>query len=132
MERQPHGGVICSISSAAAVENSYPNITYRLTKQAMVGFTTSQALQLAPKFIRVNTILPGLIDTPMAVDTRARITNRPRSDVQRERDQRVPLGGKQGSAWDVANAVVWICSDEARWCTGQALGICGGGTLGHL
>ncbi|KAI9028387.1 putative oxidoreductase [Hyaloraphidium curvatum] len=132
MGKQEGGGVICSISSAAAVENSYPNVVYRLTKSAIVSFTSSQALQLAPRLIRVNTVLPGLIDTPMAVDTRARVLNRPRADVQAERDRRVPLGGKQGSPWDVANAVVWLCSDEARWVTGQALGVCGGGTLGRL
>ena len=59
-------------------------------------------------------ILPGLIDTPMAVDTRARVSGKSRAEVAAERDARVPLRRKMGTAWDVANAALFLASDEAK------------------
>ena len=71
-------------------------------------------------------ILPGLMDTPMAVDTRARATNRSRAEIAAERDARVPLRGKMGTGWDVANAALFLASDEANFVTGVALPVDGG------
>jgi len=76
--------------------------------------------------IRANCILPGLMDTPMAVDTRARASNRSRAEVAAERDARVPLRGRMGTAWDVANAALFLASDEANFTTGVALPVDGG------
>src|SRR3984893_267212 len=70
--RLQRSGTIINISSVAARENSYPLVTYKATKAAMIAFTEQLALQNAPYGIRANCILPGLMDTPMAVDTRAR------------------------------------------------------------
>jgi NAD(P)-dependent dehydrogenase (short-subunit alcohol dehydrogenase family) len=67
------------------------------------------------------------MDTPMAVDTRARRTNRSRADVAAERDAKVPLRHKMGTAWDVANAALFLASDEANFITGVALPVDGGG-----
>ena len=67
----------------------------------MVAFTKQIAIQNAEYGIRANVILPGLMDTPMAVDSRARAWNRPREEIAAERDARIPLGGKMGTAWDV-------------------------------
>ena len=75
MRLQCSGSVI-NISSVAARENSYPLVTYKATKAAMIAFTEQLALQNASYGIRANCILPGLMDTPMAVDTRARASNR--------------------------------------------------------
>src|SRR6201981_3780513 len=69
--RLQRSGAIINISSVAARENSYPLVTYKATKAAMIAFTEQLALQNAPYGIRANSILPGLMDTPMAVDTRA-------------------------------------------------------------
>ena len=69
------------------------------------------------------------MDTPMAVDTRARATGRPRAEVAAERDAKVPLGRKMGTAWDVANAALFLASDEAGFVTGVALPVDGGGRL---
>ena len=74
--RLQRSGAIINISSVAARENSYPLVTYKATKAAMIAFTEQLALQNAPYGIRANCILPGLMDTPMAVDTRARASNR--------------------------------------------------------
>src|SRR5207249_2523112 len=122
--RAQGGGVILSISSAAARE-SYPTVAYKVTKAAMIAFTEQVAIQNAPFGIRCNTILPGLIDTPMAVDTRARASGRTRTEVAAERDRVVPMG-RQGTAWDVANAALFLASDEAGFITGVALPVDGG------
>jgi NAD(P)-dependent dehydrogenase (short-subunit alcohol dehydrogenase family) len=91
----------------------------------MVAFTEQVAVQNAPYGIRCNTILPGLIDTPMAVDTRVRVSGRTRAEVMAERDRVVPMG-RQGAAWDVANAALFLASDEAGFITGVALPVDGG------
>src|SRR6202011_3111238 len=121
--RRQRSGAIINISSVAAHENSYPLVAYKATKAAMVAFTEQLALHNAPYGIRV---LPGLMDTPMAVDTRARASNRSRAEVAAERDARVPLRGRMGTAWDVANAALFLASDEANFITGVALPVDGG------
>jgi len=93
--RRQRAGVIINISSVAARENSYPLVAYKATKAAMIAFTEQLALQNASYGIRANCILPGLMDTPMAVDTRARASNRSRTEVAAERDAKVPLRGRQ-------------------------------------
>jgi NAD(P)-dependent dehydrogenase (short-subunit alcohol dehydrogenase family) len=126
--RAQRSGSILMISSLAAVEK-YPLVAYKATKAAMIAFTQQLAIQNAEYGIRANVILPGLMDTPMAVDTRARASGRPRKDIAAERDQRVPLRGKMGTAWDVANAAVFLASDEAGFITGVDLLVDGGGAL---
>jgi NAD(P)-dependent dehydrogenase (short-subunit alcohol dehydrogenase family) len=124
--REQRAGAIVNISSVAAYENTYPLVTYKATKAAMIAFTEQLALANAPYGIRANCILPGLMDTPMAVDTRARASNRSRAEVAAERDARVPLRGKMGTGWDVANAALFLASDEANFITGAALPVDGG------
>jgi NAD(P)-dependent dehydrogenase (short-subunit alcohol dehydrogenase family) len=126
--RAQRSGVILMISSLAAVEK-YPFVAYKATKAAMIAFTQQVAIQNAEFGIRANSILPGLMDTPMAVDTRARASGRPRAEIAAERDKRVPLRGKMGTAWDVANAAVFLASDEAAFITGVDLLVDGGGAL---
>ena len=124
--RQQRAGAIVNISSVAAFENSYPLVAYKATKAAMIAFTQQLALHNAAYGIRANCILPGLMDTPMAVDTRARASNRSRAEVAAERDARVPLRGRMGTGWDVANAALFLASDEANFITGVALPVDGG------
>jgi NAD(P)-dependent dehydrogenase (short-subunit alcohol dehydrogenase family) len=124
--RQQRAGAIVNISSVAAFENTYPLVAYKATKAAMIAFTQQLALQNAEFGIRANVILPGLMNTPMAVDTRARASNRSRAEVAAERDAKVPLRGKQGTGWDIANAALFLASDEADFITGAALPVDGG------
>jgi NAD(P)-dependent dehydrogenase (short-subunit alcohol dehydrogenase family) len=126
--RAQRSGAINMISSLAALEK-YPLVAYKATKAAMIAFTQQVAIQNAEYGIRANVILPGLMDTPMAVDTRARASGKPRAQVAAERDRRVPLRGKMGTAWDVANAALFLASDEAGFITGVALLVDGGGAL---
>ncbi|MEK6243104.1 MAG: SDR family NAD(P)-dependent oxidoreductase [Pseudomonadota bacterium] len=130
--REQRSGAILMISSLAAIEK-YPYVTYKATKAAMIAFTKQVAIQNAEYGIRANVILPGLMDTPMAVDTRARKTGKSRAEVAAMRDARVPLRRKMGTAWDVANAALFLASDEANFITGVSLLVDGGGALdiGH-
>ena len=123
--RAQRAGVIVMISSVAAWEQ-YPNVAYKATKAAMIAFTQQVAIQNAAFGVRANVILPGLMDTPMAVDTRARASGKSRAEVAAGRDARVPLRHKMGTAWDVANAALFLASDEANFITGVALPVDGG------
>jgi NAD(P)-dependent dehydrogenase (short-subunit alcohol dehydrogenase family) len=126
--RAQKSGCILMISSLAAVEK-YPLVTYKATKAAMIAYTEQVAIQNAEYGVRANVILPGLMDTPMAVDTRARATGKSRAEVAAMRDARVPLRHKMGTAWDVANAALFLASDEANFITGVSLLVDGGGAL---
>jgi len=128
--RAQGAGAIINISSAAAVEN-YPYVAYKATKSAMVAFTKQIAIQNAEYGVRANVILPGLMDTPMAVDTRARHMGKSRAEVAAMRDAKVPLRKRMGTAWDVANAALFLASDEANFITGVALPV-DGGALVHI
>ena len=123
--REQRAGVIITISSVAAWEQ-YPNVAYKATKAGMIAFTQQVAIQNAEFGVRANVILPGLMDTPMAVDTRARVSGKGRAEVAAARDARVPLRRKMGTAWDVANAALFLASDEANFITGVALPVDGG------
>jgi NAD(P)-dependent dehydrogenase (short-subunit alcohol dehydrogenase family) len=102
--RAQRAGVIITISSISALEN-YPYVAYKAT---MIAFTQQVAIQNAEFGIRANAILPGLMDTPMAVDTRARVSGKNQAEVTAARDARVPLCRKMGTAWDVANAALFF------------------------
>ncbi len=123
--RLRQSGAIINISSLAAIE-SYPWVAYKASKSAMIAFTKQVAIQNAEYGIRANVILPGLMDTPMAVDTRAAAWGRTREDVAAERDAKVPLRHKMGTAWDVAHAALFLASEDARFITGVELPVDGG------
>ena len=123
--RGQQSGNIINISSTAAHED-YPWVTYKASKAAAKAMTEQVALQNAPHGIRVNCIQPGLMNTPMAVDARMDAWNMTREEVVAMRDAKVPLGGKMGTAWDVANAALFLVSDEARFITGVTLMVDGG------
>jgi NAD(P)-dependent dehydrogenase (short-subunit alcohol dehydrogenase family) len=123
--RAQRSGAIVNISSVAAWEN-YPYVAYKATKAAMIAFTQQLAIQNAEFGIRANVILPGLMNTPMAVDTRARHWGKTRDEVVAMRNARVPLRQRMGTAWDVANAALFLASDEADFITGVSLPVDGG------
>lgn len=124
-------GVVLNVASITAVETFTPLVTYRASKAGMIAFTQQFAIHNAEYGIRANVILPGLMETAMAVDTRARHSGRPREDIIAERNSRVPLRRKGGTGWDVANAALFLASDEASFITGAALPV-DGGTLARI
>lgn len=127
--RAQKSGVILAISSLAAWSATYPMVAYKTSKAGMVAFTEQVAALNTSYGIRANVILPGLMDTPMAVDTRARETGRPRAEIAAARDARVPLGRKMGTGWDTAYACLFLASEEAKFITGVSLPVDGGASL---
>ena len=121
-------GSIINISSVASTVVS-PTVAYKTSKAAVNALTHQLALENAPYGIRVNAILPGLMDTPMAIERRAREWNMSRREVREQRDARVPLGRKMGTGWDVGHAAVFLASEEARFITGVLLPVDGGQSI---
>jgi NAD(P)-dependent dehydrogenase (short-subunit alcohol dehydrogenase family) len=123
--RQQRSGVVINISSMTAYDTFVPNVPYRTSKAGMVAFTRHFAIENAEYGIRANAILPGMMETAMAVDTRMRMSGRTREDIVAERNSKVPLR-RGGTGWDVANAAVFLASEEAAFITGIDLPVDGG------
>ncbi|WP_336207531.1 SDR family NAD(P)-dependent oxidoreductase [Nonomuraea sp. LPB2021202275-12-8] len=128
--RAAERGVITNVSSIAAVavgaSPGNPPIAYKMSKAAMNAATQAMALENAGYGIRVNAIMPGLIDTPLGVDLGAAARGMDRDEYAARRHRRVPLKGGMGTAWDVANAALFLASEEARFVTGVLLPVDGG------
>ena len=118
-------GAIVNVSSVAAV-CSMNLIAYKTSKAGVNALTHAVAMGAAPKGVRCNAIMPGLIHTPMAIEGWAEATGKPKEQIVRERNARVPLKGGMGSAWDVAHAALFLASDEARFITAAILPVDGG------
>jgi NAD(P)-dependent dehydrogenase (short-subunit alcohol dehydrogenase family) len=123
--RQQESGVITNIGSNAAIID-YPYVTYKTSKAGVIALTQHVAIRNAAFGIRANVILPGLMETPMAVERRVGEHGGTREQVLAERRARTPLKGRAGSAWDVANAALFLASDEAAFITGASLVVDGG------
>ena len=123
--REQGKGAIVNISSLASIAGGI-QIAYEVSKAAVNRLTTSVAQSNARYGIRCNAILPGLMDTPMAVAGIAQASGQDQEAVRQARNARVPLGGKMGTAWDTANAALFLASDESRFITGVLLPVDGG------
>jgi NAD(P)-dependent dehydrogenase (short-subunit alcohol dehydrogenase family) len=126
------GGSIINISSIASVRyTGVPYVTYAATKAAMNQMTKVTAVEYAARGIRVNAILPGLMKTPMVEHSAGLAKAYAGGDIEemwRARDRQVPMG-HMGDAFDVANAALFLASDESRYVTGLELLVDGGITL---
>jgi 3alpha(or 20beta)-hydroxysteroid dehydrogenase len=117
---QSGGGAIVNISSTAGLRGTPRAFAYGATKWALRGMTKAAALELAPKGIRVNSVHPGPIDTPMLH------VRTPEQNAQRLLS--VPMR-RMGTAEEVADLVLFLVSDESRYLTGSEVAIDGGATL---
>ena len=106
------GGSIINISSVAGLR-AHSSTPYTTSKAAVIGLTMSMAADHGRDNIRVNSIAPGLVYTPM-------VANRMDEALREHRVNAAPLG-TEGTAWDIAAAAVYLASDEARWVTGVVL-----------
>ncbi|MFI4935362.1 MAG: SDR family NAD(P)-dependent oxidoreductase [Caulobacterales bacterium] len=127
--REGGGGAIVNISSMAAVASSNL-VAYGMSKAGVNKLTHITAAGNTQYMIRCNCIMPGLMDTPMAVGGRATTQGRPTSEIREARDAQVPLGRKMGTGWDVAYAALFLASDEAKFITGAILPVDGGMAAG--
>ena len=129
MEKQG-GGAIVNIASASGIRwSGSAQVAYAATKAGVIQLSRVVAVQYAPKGIRVNSVVPGQLHTPMV---EARLAHqRMGGDVQAllaSRQKRIPLGFA-GDGRDTANAVLFLASDEARFITGAELVVDGGMTV---
>ena len=122
-------GVITNISSTAGVWSGDPYIAYNTSKAGVNGLTTALVIDCARHGVRVNAIMPGMIDTPFGVDSTAATKGLDRDDLVKRRERNIPLNNKLGDAWDVANVAVFLASDEARFVTGAIIPVDGGQLL---
>jgi NAD(P)-dependent dehydrogenase (short-subunit alcohol dehydrogenase family) len=123
--RDQGSGVILSVSSIASV-CSTGLLAYKSSKAALNAFMHSVALGNAKFGIRANSILPGLMNTPMAIEGISQGRGIDRGALIEQRNNQVPLRGGMGTAWDVAHAALFLASDEARFITGVNLPVDGG------
>lgn len=124
MEKQEKGSII-NISSAAAV-SAVRYVAYKISKSGVNSLTHQIAMKYAKNGIRVNAIMPGLMNTSMAIEGIARNTGRSKEEIIKARNKRVPLKGGMGDAWDTAYATLFLASDEAKFITSVILPVDGG------
>lgn len=123
-------GCIVQINSKSGKKGSFRNSAYAASKFGGIGLTQSIALDLAPHGIRVNAVCPGnLLDGTLWQDSLfeqyARTQGLSKDEVRAKYESQVPLG-RGATNDDVANVVVFLCSDESSYMTGQAINVTGG------
>ena len=128
MLRQKKGAIV-NVSSLAAIRYSgYPYSSYYASKAGINQFTVGLAMQYAKEGIRANVIMPGMMNTPLIYK---QIVGQYASaeDMVAARDAVCPMG-RMGTAWEIANAALFLASDEASYVTGVCLPVDGGLSCG--
>ena len=124
MEKQGSGSIV-NISSIAAV-CAVSMLAYKTSKAGVNALTHSVALKYAGKGIRANAIMPGLMNTPMAIEGISQWRGVEKEELIRQRNNMVPLKGGMGTGWDIAHAALFLASEEAKFITAVVLPVDGG------
>ncbi len=119
MLKQRYGSII-NISSINAITITVPAVAYSTSKAGVIAFTREVAYKYADKGIRVNAILPGLIKTPMVAEYGKDAYGGDIEKMWQKRDAMSPTG-KQGESWDIAQAALFLASDESKYISGTHL-----------
>lgn len=126
MVAQKTGGNIVNISSVSGLRYiGKPQVAYSTAKAAILSFTRTTAAIYADKGVRLNSVVPGLINTPLVKMLADKYAGGDYEGYRKVRDAQVPMG-RMGSAWDVANAVLYLASREAGYVTGTEIVVDGG------
>ncbi len=135
MIEQNEGGAIVITSSTAGLRGFYGSPAYNAAKHGVVGFMRSLALELAPNNIRVNTVHPTSVHTPMIINdvfprlVRMDLENPTTEDAGEFLRPQQALDTPWVEAGDISDAVLWLCSEEARYITGTTLPVDAGALL---
>jgi len=123
-----NGGSIVNISSIAGLSGRPLFLAYAASKAAVINITKSAALELAKYKIRVNSIAPGTIDTPMWEEISSsvsKINNLKNEDVKNSQIDKIPLK-RLAKPEDISSTILYLCSEDAEYITGQSINVCGG------
>jgi NAD(P)-dependent dehydrogenase (short-subunit alcohol dehydrogenase family) len=119
--REQGSGAIVNCSSLGGLVGGAERGIYHAAKHGVLGFTKSAALEYAARGIRINAICPGLIWTPMA----DQMVADGQGEALKAMEKLVPMG-RVGRPEEIANTVLWLCSDAASYVTGQSISVDGG------
>lgn len=122
------GGCIVNVASIAGEKGRPLFLAYSASKAAVINITMSTALELAKYKINVNAVAPGTIDTPMWQNIAKRVSEIQHTEIEKlERAwiDRIPMK-RLAKPEDIASLILYLCSDEASYITGQTINICGG------
>lgn len=123
--RKAGRGAIVNMASVAGLQGGHPDLLYPTTKGAIVNMTRAMAAQHGTEGIRVNCVAPGMVHTPMVSSTGI-------SEEKRKARRERSLLQTEGTGWDVGHAVLYLCSDAARWVTGIVMPVDAGATAGRI
>jgi NAD(P)-dependent dehydrogenase (short-subunit alcohol dehydrogenase family) len=120
------GGSIICISSVAGLRYvGKDQVAYAAAKAALIQFTRASAVMFAPQNVRLNCVVPGLMNTPIVHRLAERYAGGDYEGIVARRNAQVPMG-RMGDAWDVAHAALFLASEEARYVTGTEIVVDGG------
>ncbi|CAH0054758.1 unnamed protein product [Clonostachys solani] len=125
MEAQGSGSIINIASIAGLRYIGKPQVAYSTFKAAVMQFTKATAVIYAPRNVRLNSVVPGLMHTPLVGYLADKYADGDIDGFVKKRDDAVPAG-KQGESFDIANAVVFLASESSKYITGQKLVVDGG------
>ncbi|RMZ01942.1 hypothetical protein D0862_06187 [Hortaea werneckii] len=118
MRKQGRGSIV-NMSSVSGLLGGNPSLLYPTSKGAIIQMTRAMAAQHGPENIRVNCVCPGMVFTPM-------VRGRGMTDEMRRARINQNLLKREGDAWDVAHAILFLCGKESKWITGLVMPVDGG------
>jgi NAD(P)-dependent dehydrogenase (short-subunit alcohol dehydrogenase family) len=122
--RSQGSGAIVNCSSLGGLVGGSERGIYHAAKHGVLGLTKSAALEYAARGVRINAVCPGLIQTPMS----DRMVAAGQGEALKAMEKMIPMA-RVGRADEIADAVLWLCSDAASYVTGQSLSVDGGFTM---
>jgi NAD(P)-dependent dehydrogenase (short-subunit alcohol dehydrogenase family) len=125
MQKQGKGAVVSIASTAGIRYTGKPQAAYSAAKAGLIHFSKTTAITYAPRGIRMNCVLPGLMYTPLVDKLAEQFAGGDLEGFVAKRNAAVPIG-KMGEGWDVAHAALFLASDEAKYVTATELVVDGG------